>query len=84
MMGSWRAGRHRFIAITVTLQAAIDCVRLDEQCRFRKKQTILEGCRRCAKIGDASRLVRKTREGPRRFSKILRHPAADMARAPLM
>jgi len=84
MMSPWRAGRHGFIAIMEASQAAADCVRVDEQCGFRKTRTILEECGRYATIGDASRFVRKTREASRCFSKLLRHPAAEMARAPLM
>lgn len=84
MMDSCRAGRHGFIAIVEASEAAADGVRVDEQYGFRKKRTMLEQCGRCTTIGDASRFVRKTREASRCFSKLLRHPAAEMARAPLM
>ena len=84
MMGPWRAGAYRFIDIVEAFKAAIACVHVDEKCVFRKTGTMLEERRRYATIGDASRFVTKTREDSRRFSKLLRHPAAEMARAPLM
>jgi hypothetical protein len=42
---------------------------------------MLEERRRCATIGDASSFVTKTRGDSRRFSKLLRHLMADVARA---
>jgi hypothetical protein len=40
---------------------------------------MLEGCGRFAMVADVSRLVRKTREGSRCFSKFRRHAVAHVA-----